>query len=125
MRSIVMIIALVGLAGCSTQPQTVETKSVPVGAAPSTPAPVATAPAAATPPAAPTVAKKVPSGYRLVKRNGQELYCRSEVLLGSRFPEKMCFTKAQLEEIEKRTDSAMDDLEKGRKVCVGTQCGGS
>jgi len=120
MRSIVMVIALIGLAGCSAQPQTVESKAVPVTTAPTAPAAVAAAPAAETPRAPEVVAKKVPSGYRLEKRDGKDVYCRSEVVIGSKFANKMCFTREQLDEIALRTDSTMDAIGRG---CVGERCG--
>jgi hypothetical protein len=107
--------------------------------APTAPAPEAGPPAAATPvaPAAADTAaapageervehkamaqsaKKVSGGYRLVKRDGKELYCRSITMIGSRFPEQMCFTREQIKEIEERTDHAMDDFEQARKTCTG------
>ena len=75
--------------------------------------------AAATKPAG-----KIPSGYRRVTRNGKELYCRSVTTLGSRFPQKTCFTREQLQEIQNRTESTMDDVEQGMKVCGdGETCG--
>jgi hypothetical protein len=46
------------------------------------------------------------------------------VTLGSRFAEQMCFTREQLDEIARRTDSAMGEMERGRKVFVGgDHCG--
>jgi len=81
-------------------------------------------PGAAAPASGDNVVKKIPSGYRLEKRGGKELFCRSETLVGSRFPTKTCFTRAQLEEIASRTDSAMDAMERGTSVCAGGEmCG--
>ncbi len=65
----------------------------------------------------------MPSGYRRVKRGDKELFCKSVTQLGSRFSDEVCFTREQIDEIAQRTNSAMSDMEKGRKVCVGTQCG--
>jgi hypothetical protein len=138
MRSVLVIALLAGLLGCSGQPQApdAEARSAATPPAPAAAETAADAPAVATPAAAARnaaatggaakVVKKIPSGYRLVKRGDTELYCRSEVMLGSRFPQKMCFTREQLDEIESRTDSAMGDMERGRKVCVGeaANCGG-
>ena len=45
--------------------------------------------------------------------------------LGSRFPQKTCFTRAQLEEIQRRTDSMMDDMERGMSVCGSAETCGS
>jgi hypothetical protein len=74
---------------------------------------------------APTTSK-VPSGYRRVTRNGKELFCRKVVTLGSRFPEQMCFTREQLEEIANRTDETINNMERSKAVCTGgTQCSGT
>lgn len=101
----------------------------PSPAAPAATAPAATPPAAvekpsvATPPAAETTTadgmRKIPSGYRRVKRKGQEVYCRKVTTIGTRFADELCFTREQLEEISNRTDSAMDDLNQAMKVCAG------
>ncbi len=122
-RAALVAVILAVVAGCSTQP----TKPAQTAAAENNvPAKQSEAASAGAAPAAsvPTVEKKVPSGYRRVKRDGRELYCRSVVTLGSRFPEEMCFTREQLEEIARRTDSTMDEMERNRKVCVGAGCGG-
>jgi len=67
----------------------------------------------------PQVSAKVPGGYRLVKRNGKELYCKSITTIGTRFAEEMCFTREQIDEIDERTNHAMDDFEEARKTCSG------
>jgi len=122
-QAALMAVILAVVAGCSTQP----TKPAQTTAAENdAPAKQSEAASANSTRAAsvPTVEKKVPSGYRRVKRDGRELYCRSVVTLGSRFPEEMCFTREQLEEIARRTDSTMDEMERNRKICVGAGCGG-
>ena len=69
---------------------------------------------------------KVPSGYRRITRNGRELFCRKVVTLGSRFPEQMCFTREQLDEIATRTGETMQNMERSKAVCTGgTQCAGT
>jgi hypothetical protein len=89
---------------------------------------VVTAPAPAATQSASTgkTGGKIPSGYRRERRKGQEVYCRQITTLGSRFAQKTCFTRAQLEEIQRRRDSVMDDLEKGLRVCgTADACGGA
>ena len=123
LRAALMAVILAVVAGCSTQPTKPAQSAAAENDAPAKQSQAASAgPASAA--SVPTVEKKVPSGYRRVKRDGRELYCRSVVTLGSRFPEEMCFTREQLEEIARRTDSAMDDMERNRKICVGAGCGG-
>ena len=124
------------LAGWGSEP-TQATAAPPPAEASAAPAP--TAPAASAVPAevvpastaspasgvpvetahAPKLSPKVPGGYRLVKRNGKELYCKSVTTIGTRFAEQMCFTREQIAEIDERTNHAMDDFEKARKSCTG------
>ena len=108
------------LAGWASEP-TQATAAPPPAEASAAPAP--TAPAASAVPEeaahAPKLTPKVPGGYRLVKRNGKELYCKSVTTIGTRFAEQMCFTREQIAEIDERTNHAMDDFEKARKTCTG------
>lgn len=130
MRAPLMAGLLVLLGGCSSQPTTGE-DAPGSGAAPVPPPPAAEVVVPASEPdatqsaASEKVRGRIPSGYRLERRKGQELYCRQITTLGTRFAQKICFTRAQLEEIQRRTDSAMDDLEKGLKACGSADaCGG-
>jgi len=141
MRSVLVIALLAGLLACSGQPQAPDAEAssaatppapaaaetaaaAPAVATPAAAAPAGAAPDAAAPADADKVVKKIPSGYRLEKRGSKEFFCRSVTLLGSRFPKKTCFTREQLEEITSRTDSAMDDMERGMSVCAGGEaCG--
>ena len=133
MRAAALLALFAALAACSSQPTAPQAESAPVATAP---APAATDSKAAVPSANPapvatesaTDAKpggKIPSGYRRETRNGKDLYCRNITTLGSRFPQKTCFTREQLEEIQKRTESAMDGMEQGLRVCGGTRCAGN
>jgi hypothetical protein len=118
LASLSAVLVALALAACSSQPVTQEESPGPVA-----PAPEAKAPAPAETGAASTKpAGKIPSGYRREKRNGKELYCRNETMLGSRFPQKTCFTREQLEEIQRRTESTVDGMEQTMKVCGGDGC---
>jgi hypothetical protein len=133
MRVAALLALSAALAACSSQPATREADPAPVATAPASepvPAPEAAAsqaaPAAAPAPAAESArpAGKIPSGYRRETRNGKELFCRHVTTVGSRFPQKTCFTREQIQEIQERTESAMDDFEQGMKVCGGGEsCG--
>ena len=121
------------LAACSSQPTTPQAEPAPVATAPapepvSVPEPAisqaepAAAPAQGAEPASP--AGKIPSGYRRETRNGKELFCRNVTTVGSRFPQKTCFTREQIQEMQDRTESTMDGFEQGMKVCgSGESCG--
>jgi hypothetical protein len=138
-RCPVLIVAVAfAVAGCSAEPTrqagppavapaaattpapgaAVATTPAPGAAAATTPAPGAAAAATAAP--ASSAAAKVPAGYRLEKRGGKEVYCRSVVVIGSKFPEKMCFTREQIDQIEGNTDSAMGEMQRKIPICGGT-----
>ena len=105
-------------ASAAPAPTAPAASAVPAEAASAPTAPAASAVPVETAPA-PKLSPKVPGGYRLVKRNGKELYCKSVTTIGTRFAEQMCFTREQIAEIDERTNHAMDDFEKARKTCTG------
>lgn len=57
--------------------------------------------------------------YKKVEKDGKTLYCRTEPTLGSRLPQSVCLTHAQLTESIVRTREVTDRLR--RKG--GGQCG--
>ena len=125
MRLAVLSALLVGLAACSSQPVAQQSASPAPASVPPAPEAQVTVPAPAENAASAKKSGKIPSGYRRETRNGKELFCRNETTLGSRFPQKTCFTREQLEEIQQRTESAMDGMEQGLRVCGGTRCAGN
>jgi hypothetical protein len=109
---LLIIAAAFALAACSSEPTS--------PASHPTSAPAASAPSAvpaATPAAGSAGAPRVPAGYRIEQHNGKHLYCRSIVPIGSRFPEKKCFTSEQVEELERNTESTINDMERRMPVC--------
>ncbi len=118
MRNLMVCTLLVLLAGCGAQPTQPATTETPSNVAPASPAaPAQAAPAGA---AVENSSVKPPHGFRLVRRNGQDYYCRSEATIGSKFKETLCYTPEQLQEIEQRADEVMDVIGKG---CTGSACG--
>jgi hypothetical protein len=112
--SLLIIAAAVGATACSagqTRPP-----AQPAAGTPAASTSVA-APAAIPDPA--TAGPKVPAGYRIERHGGTELYCKSFVLLGSRFPEKKCLTREQIEDLEGDTESAMGEIERRIPICGG------
>ncbi|HSC05390.1 MAG TPA: hypothetical protein VLD59_01035 [Steroidobacteraceae bacterium] len=80
----------------------------------------AAANAAATPAAAAAKTAgeyKPPPGYHKEKRDGVVVYCRKETEKGSRFQQKVCFTREDLEFLTARNKAANDELQRAIRVC--------
>jgi hypothetical protein len=108
-----MWVVLAGLAACAAQP--------PERAVTTTPAPTAAPePAPATDD---KVAPRIPSGYRLVKKNGQNLYCRTVTPTGTRFSEKLCLTATQIKQTQQINETTMRAIDRAQRVCAGADCG--
>lgn len=106
------LIALTILAGCASQEQAKESPQ---------PAQVATHHAsAAAPTAAVADAKaqkfKVPPGYKARVKEGTTVYCRKDIILGSRFPTESCYTEAQIDQLQANAAAARREMQKGQ-IC--------
>jgi hypothetical protein len=130
-----MLIALAALASCCvSQAQTAE-EIEPAHPAPQqaseatvapadTPTPAASLATAIAPATEAAAAEekpekfKTPPGYKAREKDGTTLYCRKEVILGSRFPKESCLTIAQLKDLEERGANQRLELSRGR-VCGG------
>ena len=79
--------------------------------------------------AAATVAKseaKAPKhrpGYKKKNKGGEVVYCKNDAVLGTRLSEEMCFSEAELDEIERRNEQVNSELRQnmGRHIC-GNNC---
>ena len=58
---------------------------------------------------------KVPTGYKAKVVDGETLFCRKDVPLGSRFPTEVCMTQAQFEEQERNRDSMRNEIQGRQK----------
>jgi len=105
----VLVIGVVAaLAACAGTPS--ETTSV---------ASVAAAPAAAPAPVAAPAKKPAGTGtgYRLVSKNGQEMYCRKEQTTGSLTRSReVCISKADMESRDHHDQALMQDLKSAPNV---------
>jgi len=64
--------------------------------------------------------------YRVVKRGDAILYCRPEILTGTRFPKTVCLTAAELEAEQIRAREMLHSLDEGQaNFCNGKPCTGS
>jgi hypothetical protein len=130
-RLSIVLLAATMIAACSSQPRPSEPRAGGTIAAPT--ASQSSAPAAAgaatssaqssngTASAQPL--KKIPSEFKLRRKNGQIYYCRKETVLGSHFERTICLTEEEFAAAQKEQQRARDDLERAQKVCGGNVCG--
>jgi hypothetical protein len=130
MKTITLVLLSVSIVACATRqrapaPTGVAAASAPVGTTVASVASTSSAPAADHPADA---ANPVPQatrkhGYKLVHRNGQDLYCRSEILTGTHFRNTVCLTEAQMSASERDRQEVLDQLAKGGAVdCRVPKC---
>jgi len=128
MRILPLLVILAAVPAMAAEPAP-EAPAEPASAA--APAATEAAPAAAAAPAeaaaaaAPAEEFRIPAGYKKKKRDGETVYCRSQTPVGTRFPTEYCFTKNDLERIEKSKQSMQRDMQLRTKMCTtGSACSG-
>jgi len=68
---------------------------------------------------------KPPSGYTAKMRGDETVYCRKQIVLGSRLPQELCFNELQLKELERRKKSMQEDVAQRQRMCsTGSACSG-
>ena len=121
MRIHLLAAAVILIAGCASQPQTVATSAAPA------PAPAAAAPAAA--PATSAVAKAEPTtvqeaqkaGYKIVTENGKTVYCREQPKTGTRVrTETICLTAEEIEAAREASRRNLDQMQRAVPPPQGT-----
>jgi hypothetical protein len=64
--------------------------------------------------------------YRVVKRGEATLYCRPEILTGTRFSKTVCLTASELKAEQVRAREMLHSLDEGQaNFCNGKPCTGS
>ena len=128
MKTLGLLLLSVSIAACATQQHPTATGAVPSSTAAPTGAATASAPAGATPTSAALVADHpadksnvvdpsiLKHGYKPVHRNGQLLYCRSQILTGTHFQNTVCLTEAQVNASERERQDVLDQLAKSGGV---------
>lgn len=81
-----------------------------------------TASAGAAPPAGAVDASLVKAGYSVMKRNGEVLYCRNEVITGQRIGTRICLSAAQIQTEKQNVTKAKDLLNQPANRCLGASC---
>jgi hypothetical protein len=128
MNAITLVLLSVLIAACATHPAA-------MGADPSSKVAAADAVAPGTPTSIaavdsqpadnsnvvdPSILKR---GYKAVHRNGQLLYCRSQILTGTHFTNTVCSTAAQVNAAERERQGILDQLGKAHGVdCHAVKC---
>jgi hypothetical protein len=129
MRITYVLIAAAALTGCASEPTTPvsESPKAPAPAAPVSPAAktVATEPVAKTDSAASASNEfQPPAGYQKKTKGKSTVYCRSDTPVGTRFATEYCYTQSDLERMETSRNSIRQEVDRARRTCVGTGCGG-
>jgi hypothetical protein len=137
-KKVVLIAFTTLVAACASTPatRTSRTETPAVGAAASQPSAPQTFAAAGNAPAiapgtAPAAGEAAPNGidaslvkagYSVMKRRGEVLYCRNEVITGQRIGTRICLTAAQIQVEKQNVTAAKDLLNHPSYNCVGKSC---
>lgn len=70
---------------------------------------------------------KIPPGFRKKQRGKHTVYCRKEVVMGTRFDTEKCYDEAGLKEYVRAQRENQADLDRARRICAGqgASCGGT
>jgi hypothetical protein len=67
---------------------------------------------------------KPPPGYKTRKRGDKVVYCRKELVEGTRFTKDKCYDRVQLKEIEALMEQQRREMDQRRRICPQpTACG--
>jgi len=65
---------------------------------------------------------KPPPGYKVKIKEWDIVYCRKEAVLGSRFPQEICMTEAELKAYTQANDEMRRNKDQSSRICGGTGC---
>jgi hypothetical protein len=60
---------------------------------------------------------KPPPGYKTRKRGDKVVYCRKELVEGTRFTKDRCYDRVQLKEIESLMEQQRREMDQRRRIC--------
>jgi hypothetical protein len=78
--------------------------------------------AAVAAPASVVDASLVKAGYTVMRRHGEVLYCRNEVITGQRIGTRICLTAGQIQDEKQNVTKAKDLLNQPSYRCLGASC---
>ena len=61
---------------------------------------------------------KPPPGYKIKTRGDKVVYCRKELIEGTRFTQDKCYDKVRLKEIESLLDQQRREMDQRRRICA-------
>lgn len=61
---------------------------------------------------------KPPPGYKIKTRGDKVVYCRKELVEGTRFTKDRCYDKVQLKEIESLREQQQREMDQRRRICA-------
>jgi hypothetical protein len=67
-------------------------------------------------------ASLVKAGYSVMRRQGEVLYCRNEVITGQRIGTRICLSAAQIQNEKQNVTKAKDLLNQPSNRCLGASC---
>jgi hypothetical protein len=137
-KQIALVVFAMLAAACSSTPATSTSRTdepsvgtaAPRQSAPQTLAAAGNAPAiapaaastAAAAPASVVDASLVKAGYSVMRRQGEVLYCRNEVITGQRIGTRICLTAVQIQDEKQNVTKAKDLLNHPSNRCLGASC---
>ena len=128
-KQIALVVFAMLAAACSSTPATGRSAPQTLAAAgnapaiaPGTASNTAAASDAATPPAGVVDAGLVKAGYSVMRRRGEVLYCRNEVITGQRIATRICLTAAQIQVEKQNVTKAKDLMDQSSNRCVKHSC---
>ena len=63
---------------------------------------------------------KIPPGFRTKTRGDKVMYCRKDVISGSRFGTEKCYTEEQITRMTAESEAAKQEVEKATRTCAAT-----
>lgn len=113
---VLVLCSLIAMGGCAANP---ESASGPEAGAASAPASQPAAAPASQPTAeAGKLSFDLPPGFKPTRISGELFYCRKMVVLGSRFPQRLCLNQDQLKDYVAGTEEMKRDKEEVSRICT-------
>jgi hypothetical protein len=121
-KQIALVVFVMWAAACSSTPATSTSPPQTLAAAGNAPIAPGAASDAAAPPAGVVDAGLVKAGYSVMRRRGEILYCRNEVITGQRIATRICLTAGQIQVEKQNVTKAKDLMDQSSNRCVKHSC---